>query len=140
MTIVDKSAISAFVEYLCLSFYGYISSLFQSFGIRSLIATRKEPSSEKNDARDKAQRIEDCLGRHNSVDLWELRELALSEGGLLNGELHPLHDENFRTCSRSIVLTLHQFLFFPFSTFRRQLLRNNEQIQRNIVNKHGLSW
>ena len=91
--IVDKTAVSNFVEYLCLSFFGYLGSLFQSLGIRARLAANNEPSSAKKDDRNKVQRIEDCLGRVGSVDLWELRELALSEGGLLNGELHPLHDK-----------------------------------------------
>lgn len=114
--IVDKTAVSNFVEYLCLAFYGYLGSLFQSLGIRLKLAASNEPSSAKNDARSKVQRIEDCLGRVGSVDLWELRELALSEGGLLNGELHPLHDKTFRAWYQSIVLTLQPFLLLRFST------------------------
>jgi hypothetical protein len=34
----------------------------------------------------KAQQIIDCLENH-PISLWELRELALSSGGLVNGKL-----------------------------------------------------
>lgn len=121
--IVDKSTVSAFVEYLYFSFY-YIGSLFHSLGIRPVIAKTNKPSSEKNDGRSKVQRIEDCLGRLNSVDLWELRELALSDGGLLNGKFHTLHDGHFRSCQLSTVLTTLSFPFFYFSVSCFELLPN----------------
>lgn len=37
-----------------------------------------------SDMEEKALQIEACLAK-NPVDLWELRELALSRGGLLKG-------------------------------------------------------
>ena len=39
----------------------------------------------RDDLKTKAERIDRCLAQ-NPVDLWELRELALSNGGLLTRE------------------------------------------------------
>lgn len=43
---------------------------------------------ENVDEFEKAQNIERCLSQHQ-VNLWELRELALTRGGLINGEIRP---------------------------------------------------
>jgi hypothetical protein len=76
--IVDTStsAASAFVEFIYFSLYGFIDSFLKTVGIRRFSVASKH--------------IENCLGTIDSVDLWELRELALSEGGLLQGMFYAL--------------------------------------------------
>lgn len=83
--IVDTSAASAFVEFVYLSIYGYIDSFLKSLGIRCVPALGNEYACDNVDSRNKRKHIQNCLGTLGSVDLWELRELALSEGGLLQG-------------------------------------------------------
>ena len=83
--IVDTSAATAFVEFLYLSLYGYIDSLFKTLGIGPALAAANESACDQLDSRNKLKHIQNCLGTIDSVDLWELRELALSEGGLLEG-------------------------------------------------------
>ncbi len=83
--IVDASAASAFVELVCLSLYGYFDSLLKTLGVRTARDAVTESTRGYANPGDKIHHIEACLGTRNSVDLWELRELALSEGGLLQG-------------------------------------------------------
>lgn len=75
---------------MSLLLMGFLDSLLASLGI-----TTPYSQQEKNallglaqggfSFEDKARRIEDCLAR-SPVNLWELRELALSKGGLLERE------------------------------------------------------
>ncbi len=83
--IVDTSAASAFVELVCLSLYGYLDTLLKTFGVRTPRDAVTESSAGYETPETKVYHIEACLATRNSVDLWELRELALSEGGLLKG-------------------------------------------------------
>lgn len=93
--IVDTSAASAFVEFICLSIYGYIDSFLKTLGIRRVPALGNEYACDNIDFRNKRTHIQNCLGTLGSVDLWELRELALSEGGLLQG---VFCSPNFEPC------------------------------------------
>ena len=81
--IVDTSAASALVELVCLSLYGYFDSLMKTLGVRTVRDAVTESARGYANPGDKIHHIEACLGTRNSVDLWELRELALSKGGLL---------------------------------------------------------
>ena len=83
--IVDTSAASACVELICLSLYAYIESVLKSLGIRRDATVANEIVHDEADFQNKTERIERCLGTSNPVDLWELRELGLSDGGLLGG-------------------------------------------------------
>lgn len=107
----DTSATLAFVEYLCLSLYGYVDSFLITLGVRPVLAAANENADECVDPRNKIQRIEACLGTMNSVDLWDLRELALSEGGLLKGEFCSLRFvlRLWRTVYESVALVSVQF-------------------------------
>jgi hypothetical protein len=53
-------------------------------------------------------------GKSFSIDLWELRELALSEGGLLNGagSCHRTHTTVYVFC---LVVSMQQILFCSLS-------------------------
>eukprot|EP00537_Pseudo-nitzschia_pungens_P011722 CAMPEP_0172389478 /NCGR_PEP_ID=MMETSP1061-20121228/6358_1 /TAXON_ID=37318 /ORGANISM="Pseudo-nitzschia pungens, Strain cf. pungens" /LENGTH=521 /DNA_ID=CAMNT_0013119649 /DNA_START=12 /DNA_END=1577 /DNA_ORIENTATION=- len=88
MMIVDASAASACLEFLCSSFCACIESFLVSLGIRNGHWCAEECWHNDNELeclRNKTDRIERCLfaASSNSVDLWELRELALSDGGLV---------------------------------------------------------
>ena len=83
--IVDTSAASACLELIGLSLYAYIEFVLKSFGIRRDATVANEFVRDEADSQNKTERIEKCLGTSNDVDLWGLRELALSEGGLLQG-------------------------------------------------------
>ena len=84
--IVDTSAASECLELICFSIYACIESILISLGIQQGATIADTISHEKVDCQNKTERIEICLGTSSPVDLWELRELALSEGGLLRGE------------------------------------------------------
>jgi hypothetical protein len=84
-TSTSTSAPAAFVEILCFALYGYIDSFLKTVGIRRFSVAATESTSGNVDSRNKSKHIENCLETIDSVDLWELRELALSEGGLLQG-------------------------------------------------------
>ena len=81
--ITDTSAASALAKFICVSFCEYIDALLKAIGIRRRITA----VANENDVNswNKINRIETCLGTTDSIDLWELRELALSDGGLLQG-------------------------------------------------------
>jgi hypothetical protein len=95
--IVDTSAVSDCLELIVLTVYAYIECVLISLGLNFF----KRSGNNKNNASSigretvcdddevecltKTERIERCLGTTNPVDLWELRELALSDGGLLRG-------------------------------------------------------
>lgn len=81
--IVDTSAASECLELICFSIYACIESILISLGIQQGATIADTISHEKVDCQNKTERIEICLGTSSPVDLWELRELALSEGGLL---------------------------------------------------------
>jgi hypothetical protein len=94
--IVDTSAVSDFLELILLTVYAYIESVLISIGLNffkrsgnnNASSIGKETVCDDDDDVDcltKTERIERCLGTTNPVDLWELRELALSDGGLLRG-------------------------------------------------------
>jgi hypothetical protein len=82
---IDSSAASAFAQFIYLCCCGYIDSLLNIVGIRRVSAGANESACNDADYSNKSKRIERCLETIDSVDLWELRELALSEGGLLQG-------------------------------------------------------
>lgn len=84
-TSTSTSAATAFVEFLCFTLYGYIDSFLKTVGIRRFSVAANESACGNVDSRNKSKHIENCLGTIDSVDLWELRELALSEGGLMQG-------------------------------------------------------
>lgn len=81
---IDTSTASAFAEFVYLSCYQYIESLMKTIGLQ--LSPANECAYNDMDFRNKTQLIEDCLRAMNHVDLWELRELALSEGGLLQAQ------------------------------------------------------
>ena len=83
--IVDTSAASGFVELVCLSLYGYLDTLLKTLGVRTARDAVTESAAGYATPENKVHYIETCLATRNSVDLWELRELALSDGGLLKG-------------------------------------------------------
>jgi len=84
--IVETSAASAIAEFICLTFFGYIDSLLKTVGIRRVAAAADEFTRDVVDCRNKLERIKRFLETINHVDLWELRELALSDGGLLQAQ------------------------------------------------------
>jgi len=85
-TSTSTSAATAFVEFLCFTLYGYIDSFLKTVGIRRFSFAANESACGNVDSRNKSKHIENCLGTIDSVDLWELRELALSEGGLMQAQ------------------------------------------------------
>lgn len=84
---IDTSGASGCIELFYLSVCAYIETVMRSIGIRKLPNNHESSSSfqEESYLRNKTDRIEACLGTTSPVDLWELRELALSEGGLMRG-------------------------------------------------------
>eukprot|EP00535_Pseudo-nitzschia_heimii_P009348 CAMPEP_0197179046 /NCGR_PEP_ID=MMETSP1423-20130617/4121_1 /TAXON_ID=476441 /ORGANISM="Pseudo-nitzschia heimii, Strain UNC1101" /LENGTH=496 /DNA_ID=CAMNT_0042628895 /DNA_START=85 /DNA_END=1575 /DNA_ORIENTATION=- len=74
---------SAVVDFVYLSIYGYIDSFLKAVGVQGSTTSSNDSNYDYADARKKSKCIDKCLGTLDSVDLWELRELALSEGGLL---------------------------------------------------------
>ena len=89
------SAVSNCLDLIVLTVYAYIESVLISVGLNffrrsgknnntSSIGRKTACEDDEVDCLTKTERIERCLGT-NPVDLWELRELALSDGGLLRG-------------------------------------------------------
>jgi hypothetical protein len=72
---------------MSLLLMGVVESLLASLGIMTPYPQQENTGllAQGFSFEDKAQRIEDCLAR-SPVNLWELRELALSKGGLLERE------------------------------------------------------
>ena len=77
---------SAVLDFVYLSLYGYVDSFLKAVGVQRSTTSSKYFNCDSVDAWNKSKCIESCMGTLGSVDLWELRELALSEGGLLKGK------------------------------------------------------
>ena len=95
--IVDVfTAASSTLELMIFTFYAYLESvLFSTVSfLRDTVggSTGIEIVCEDDFAYcTKTERIERCLSKNDdSINLWELRELALSDGGLLEGRSHLL--------------------------------------------------
>jgi hypothetical protein len=64
----------------------FIVQMIQRIGLAVFgIELTLRDNSKAFNYQEKAKRIEECLGE-TRVDLWKLRQLALSKGGLLEGK------------------------------------------------------
>jgi hypothetical protein len=76
-------------------------------------------AAAKEQEKEKAQRVRDCLQNH-PISLWELRELALSSGGLVNGTFPSfMNIDNFRLNKKLIPWRFHHkftLIFFDIHT------------------------
>mmetsp|Transcript_53743 Transcript_53743/g.61124 ORF Transcript_53743/g.61124 Transcript_53743/m.61124 type:complete len:514 (+) Transcript_53743:116-1657(+) len=87
--IVDTTAALTYMELILFTLYTYLESVFHSLGLYfkcDNASIEEIVCDDEVDIQTKTERIERCLRTNKYVDLWELRELALSDGGLLRAK------------------------------------------------------
>lgn len=92
--IVDTSTAFTSLELILFTLYAYLESVLYSLGFyskRDNASIEEVVCDDEVDFQTKTERIERCLRTNKYVDLWELRELALSDGGLMRGRFYAVY-------------------------------------------------